>query len=130
MYMYYSSDSESNIQVLFPGPPRDGQPHSNVQPRRVVSHMRMRTCLRFKVHLIGRALRSKVRVSRSAHNVVPIERAQRHCMKSKVRVSRSVLHITSFSFRYHFPAVVQERVGVARIYVMLLCKSSSSEAHS
>ncbi len=35
-----------------------------------VSHMR--TCLRFKVHLIGCALRSKVRVSRSAHNVVQI----------------------------------------------------------
>ncbi len=37
----------------------------------IVSHMRTRTCLRFKVHLIGRALRSKVRVSCSAHSVVP-----------------------------------------------------------
>ncbi len=40
----------------------------------VVSHMRMRTCLRFKVHLIGYALRS---VSRSAHNVVRWSAAQR-----------------------------------------------------
>ncbi len=43
-----------------------------------VSHMRMRSCLRFKVHLISRALRSNVRVSRSAHDVPIIgERASR-----------------------------------------------------
>ncbi len=46
-----------------------------VSPAEMVSHMRMRTCLRFKVYLIGRALRSKVRISRSAHNVVQFKKA-------------------------------------------------------